>query len=242
MEEIGFLFGAASGIGKATYQKIRNTYPELKLIILDKSPVDLLNKKDEFYQLDLSDFENAKKFIKLKINNQKLVVKFIINTIGYQENVTIDNIDYMQWDKMYNATVKSIFFIEREIIKLMKLTPINNQSIVNVTSIHTEIIRDIVHYSSSKSAIKMISKELAYQLASCNIRVNCVEPGSIDTPLLRKDLNNNELINEAAMNIPMKRHGKPDEVADLILFLISDHAKYITGESIVIDGGLSLII
>ena len=48
--------------------------------------------------------------------------------------------------------------------------------------------------------------------------------------------------NEAAMNIPMKRHGKPDEVADLILFLISDHAKYITGESIVIDGGLSLII
>lgn len=148
----------------------------------------------------------------------------------------------MQWDKMYNATVKSIFFIEREIIKLMKLTPINNQSIVNVTSIHTEIIRDIVHYSSSKSAIKMISKELAYQLASCNIRVNCVEPGSIDTPLLRKDLNNNELINEAAMNIPMKRHGKPDEVADLILFLISDHAKYITGESIVIDGGLSLII
>ena len=83
---------------------------------------------------------------------------------------------------------------------------------------------------------------MAYQLASCNIRVNCVEPGSIDTPLLRKDLNNNELINEAAMNIPMKRHGKPDEVADLILFLISDHAKYITGESIVIDGGLSLII
>ena len=120
MQEIGFLFGAASGIGKATYQKIRNTYPELKLIILDKSPVDLLNKKDEFYQLDLSDFENAKKFIKLKINNQKLVVKFIINTIGYQENVTIDNIDYMQWDKMYNATVKSIFFIEREIIKLIK--------------------------------------------------------------------------------------------------------------------------
>lgn len=105
-----------------------------------------------------------------------------------------------------------------------------------------KIDKTINEKKSSKSAIKMISKELAYQLASCNIRVNCVEPGSIDTPLLRKDLNNNELINEAAMNIPMRRHGKPDEVADLILFLISDHAKYITGESIVIDGGLSLII
>lgn len=242
MQEIGFLFGAASGIGKSTYKKIRENYPELKLIILDKLPVDLLDENDEFYQVDLSDFENAKKFIELKINSQKLSVKFIINTVGYQENVTIDNIDYEQWDKMYNATVKSIFFVEREIIKLMKLTLINNQSIVNVTSIHTEIIRDIVHYSSSKSAIKMISKELAYQLASYDIRVNCVEPGSIDTPLLRKDLNNDELINEAAMNVPMKRHGTPDEVADLILFLVSDHARYITGESIVIDGGLSLII
>lgn len=242
MQEIGFLFGAASGIGKATYMKIRKNHPELKLIILDKSPVDLLDGKDEFYQLDLSNFENAKKFIELKINNQKLPVRFIINTVGYQENATIDDIDYVQWDNMYNTTVKSIFFIEREIIKLMKLNPINNQSIINVTSIHTEIVRDIVHYSSSKSAIKMISKELAYQLASYNIRVNCVEPGSIDTPLLRKDLNNNKLINEAAMNIPMKRHGKPDEVADLILFLVSNHARYITGESIVIDGGLSLII
>lgn len=113
---------------------------------------------------------------------------------------------------------------------------------MNITSIHTEIIRDIVHYSSAKASMKMITKEFAYKLSSYGIRVNSIEPGSIDTPLLRRDLNSKELIEEASSQIPMKRHGLAEEVADLILFLISDKAKYITGSSIVIDGGLSLII
>lgn len=242
MREVGFIFGAASGIGKAVYQKVKLVYPDLELILIDKENINLLDCNDKFYQIDLCNFDNVKEYISTKLNDKQMRVKFIVNTIGYQENVGIHDISYSQWDNMHNATVKSIFFIEREIIKLMELTPIENQAIVNVTSIHTEIIRDIVHYSSSKSAIKMITKELAYKLSSKGIRVNSVEPGSIDTPLLRKDLNTEKLLEEAATQIPLKRHGTADEVAELILFLLSEKARYITGTSITIDGGLSLVI
>ena len=118
---------------------------------------------------------------------------------------------------MYNATVKSIFFIEREVAKLMKKKHVKNQSIVNITSIHTEIIRDIVHYSSAKASMKMITKEFAYKLSSYGIRVNSIEPGSIDTPLLRRDLNSKELIEEAHIGYAVANaNEKLKSIADFV--------------------------
>lgn len=242
MEKIAVMLGASSGIGYAAYKKIKKEYPNLRIIIIDKQELDLLSEEDLFYKINLSDFDAGQQFIKNKFEDSECPISFLINTVGFQENVSLEEITSEQWDSMYNLTVKSIFFIEREVIKQMKKYPIENQSIVNITSIHAEIIRDIIHYSSSKASLKMVTKELAYKLASNNIRVNSIEPGSIDTPLLRKELNTKELLEEAALQIPMKRHGFPEEVADLILFLISDKAKYITGTNIIIDGGLSLII
>lgn len=113
---------------------------------------------------------------------------------------------------------------------------------MNITSIHSHIIREIAHYSSAKAALNMLTREFAYRLSSSNIRVNSVLPGSINTPLLQKDLYNDSLLKEAASQIPLKRHGSPYEVAEVISFLISDKASYITGAEIVVDGGLSLVI
>ena len=238
-ETYGIIIGAASGIGNAVYKKVVNEYPNLKLLLFDKDEISVESMKHKFYKIDLSKHEMVEKVLKIIENYD---IQFLVNAAGYQENVDILKISYKEWKKMYDVTVTSIFQIEQKVAKNMIGSSLNNKSIINVTSIHSKIIREIAHYSSAKSALEMLSREFAFSLAKYNIRVNTVAPGSTDTPLLRKDLYNDELFNGASKQIPLGRHGKPDEIANVILFLISPKASYITGTEIVVDGGLSLVI
>ena len=232
------ILGGSSGIGKATVELISKTYSNNQIIIVDKNNVNF-NFKYKFYQLDLANEVEVLKFIEY-IND--IPVKAFINSAGFQENVDILELSSKQMHEMFQVTLHSIFLIEQAVSKGMIKNKINNASLVNVTSIHSHIIREIAHYSSSKAALNMLTKEFAYKLSSYNIRVNAVLPGSINTPLLQKDLYNEALLKESANQIPLKRHGSPNEVAEVILFLISSKASYITGAEIVVDGGLSLVI
>ena len=232
------ILGGSSGIGKATVELISKTYSNNQIIIVDKNNVNF-NFKYKFYQLDLANEVEVLKFIEY-IND--IPVKAFINSAGFQENVDILELSSKQMHEMFQVTLHSIFLIEQAVSKGMIKNKINNASFVNVTSIHSHIIREIAHYSSSKAALNMLTKEFAYKLSSYNIRVNTVLPGSINTPLLQKDLYNEALLKESANQIPLKRHGNPNEVAEVILFLISSKASYITGAEIVVDGGLSLVI
>ncbi|MCL2860541.1 MAG: SDR family oxidoreductase [Oscillospiraceae bacterium] len=238
-EECAVIIGAASGIGKEITIQVSKEYPTLKLILVDKEKIKISNLNDVCYILDLNMKSEVKEFISFL---EQFDIKFLINSAGYQENVDILNITTEEWEKMYNVTVSSIFQIEQLVAKNMINNEVDNKSIVNITSIHSNIIRGIAHYSSAKASLDMITKEFAYYLSKYNIRVNSVLPGSIDTPLLRKDLNSDTLLSESAEKIPLNRHGKPIDVANLVMFLISEKAGYITGNNIVIAGGLSLVI
>ena len=237
MENIVIL-GGSSGIGRATAELIRKNYSKSQLIIVDKNEVNF-KFEHKFYKLDLANEDAVLKFIDY-IND--IPVKAFINSAGYQENVDILDLISKKIHKMFQVTLDSVFLIEQAISMGMIKNKVNNASIVNVTSIHSHIIREIAHYSSAKAALNMLTKELAYRLSPYNIRVNAVLPGSINTPLLRKDLYNDKLLQESAQQIPLRRHGNPNEVAEVICFLISEKASYITGAEIVVDGGLSLVI
>lgn len=232
------ILGGSSGIGEATANLIHSRYPDKDIIVVDKNKC-YLKFEYEFYKLDLNNENEV-----LKFNNyiQNLKIKTLVNSVGYQENIDILDIKAKNIKDMLQVTLNSIILIEQTVAKTMIKNKTRNASIINVTSIHSHIIREIAHYSSSKAALNMFTKELAYRLSSYNIRVNSVLPGSINTPLLRKDLFNNELLAESAKQIPLKRHGEANEIAEVIEFLISDRASYITGSEIVVDGGLSLVI
>ena len=232
------IIGGSSGIGKKAAELINKNYPENEIIIVDKKEDDL-DFKHEFYKLDLKNESKVLNFIDYIKSSS---IKAVINSAGYQENIDILELQPQKFNEMFQVTLNSVFLIEQAIAKSMIENKIKNASFVNVTSIHSNIIREIAHYSSAKAALNMLSKEFAYKLAPYNIRVNCVAPGSTDTPLLRKDLYNDKLLKEATAQIPLNRHGKPEEIAEVILFLISDKASYITGTEIVVDGGLSLVI
>ena len=112
-------------------------------------------------------------------------------------------------------------------------------AIVNITSVHEEISQPgSVAYDAAKAALRSVTRTLALELASKGVRLNNVAPGLIATPLTAKKINDPERAAHDRKQIPMHRPGEPHEVANVVLFLASDAASYVTGSSYLVDGGL----
>ena len=139
------------------------------------------------------------------------------------------------WDNVINTNLNGVFNLSKIFIKNM----VKNKAgrIINISSISGLMGNPgQVNYSSSKAALNGFTKSLAKEVGSRNITVNCVAPGFIETDMTsfldentKKDL---------IQTIPLKRLGNPEDVSKLVLFLASDEASYITGQTISIDGGL----
>lgn len=128
--------------------------------------------------------------------------------------------------------------------KLLKAKKLNKGgSVVFVSSVDGP---KVVHagnsvYSGSKSALVGLARNMAIDLVSKKIRVNCVLPGTTDTPMIRTENVTEEMLAETAKAFPMKRFAQPEEIANAIIFLLSDAASFITGTELTVDGGYSII-
>lgn len=112
-------------------------------------------------------------------------------------------------------------------------------AIVNITSVHEEIsLPGAVSYDAAKAGLRSVTRTLALELAGKGVRINNVAPGMIATPMTASTLNDPDKAAKAASQIPMGRPGNPQEVANVVLFLASDEASYVTGSSYFVDGGL----
>ncbi|CAA9522884.1 MAG: 3-oxoacyl-[acyl-carrier protein] reductase [uncultured Thermomicrobiales bacterium] len=112
-------------------------------------------------------------------------------------------------------------------------------AIINVTSVHEEIPSPgNAAYDAAKGGLRMVSRTLAAELAEKRVRVNNIAPGLIATPMTAETLNDPEQSEQSLQQIPMKRAGDPQEVANVALFLASDDASYVTGSTYFVDGGL----
>lgn len=235
MKKSSFLVvGGNSGIGRAIVCILDMHGHDV--FICDKDISEELKKKYRYFQLDLRDKDSVDDFSNVIL--PKLGINNLVYSAGYQKNVDILELDIDSWEKMFRVNVGSAFSISKAIARNIEKK--GGGAIVYISSIHGEIIREIPHYSASKAAQNMMMKEFAYRLASSGGRAFSIAPGSIDTPMLRRDLFTEELFVEGENNIPMKRHGSPDEVAKLLYNLLE--IEYLTGTVVVIDGGLSLVI
>lgn len=246
-QNIALITGAAKGIGYAVAKKLAKN--NFGIIILDKDKVSLNKAKNNLLKytefvisecIDLSYSSGIYKFLK-KIEKKNILVNYLINNVGYQEDLDILDLSLEQWQKIFKVNLESAFIFSQDIAKKM-IANKKKGCIVNITSLHTKKIRKIAHYSVSKAALNMLTKELAIRLASHKIRVNAIAPGAIDTPMNFKYLRTKTLRKKADKSIPLKRLGTPDDIANAVEFLISDKAEYITGTTVTVDGGLSLII
>ena len=139
------------------------------------------------------------------------------------------------WDNVINTNLNGVYNLSKVFIKNMVKN--RNGRIINISSISGLMGNPgQVNYSSSKSALNGFTKSLAKELGSRNITVNCVAPGYIDTDMT-SFLDHDSKVS-IIKDIPLSRLGKADDVSDLVMFLASDEASYITGQTISIDGGL----
>ncbi len=230
--------GAGSGIGRSA-TKLFSKYGA-KVIGIDIAEENLKEtfsevEKGWYFKCDISKREEIDKFVN-EIKNRNEKVDILVNNAGITRDTLILRMKDEDFDIVYKINLRGAFILTREIVKLMIKQ--KEGVIINIASIAGLVGNPgQVNYASTKGAIVAFTKSLAKELGSRNIRCVAIAPGFIQTRLT--DKLPEEVKNRYFENIPLKRFGKPEEVAELIAFLASDKASYITGTTVVIDGGLS---
>ena len=234
--------GGSGGIGLSVVQKLIEN--KIRVILLDiKEPKRkiLSNKLVEFKKIDLSDHDKLKSCL-VEVKKKYKKIEYLINAAGvlwFDKDLSLEKIDLNTWDKVLAINLKSIVIVLQDIIPLMKKNKFG--SIVHISSIDALSGDDKPQdaYGSSKAAMIRLSKSLAIQFASNNIRSNSILPGAVDTNMQKRWKKNPSAKKKLAKIIPLNRIGKPKDISNTVMFLLSDQSNYITGTEIIIDGGIT---
>lgn len=234
--------GGASGIGLSISQLlIKKNYRVAILDIATDNANKLFNKEIQEKKV-LTLKTDISKFIEVNdsfntIGNDFGSVDILINNAGINFSCKFVDESEENWDKVININLKSVYLCCKAAIPTMIGKRFGR--IVNMSSISglKPSVFSSSAYCASKAGIIGFSRCLASQMAKYNIRVNCVAPGVIETPMV-KDLVSDELKNDFKKSTPMGRLGSPDDIANTVYFLISDSSDFITGETISVNGGL----
>jgi NAD(P)-dependent dehydrogenase (short-subunit alcohol dehydrogenase family) len=148
--------------------------------------------------------------------------------------------DMAAWDKTFEVNLKGYYFMAREVARHVVARE-GKGSIVNITSVNgleAAPLQGI--YAMTKAAVISMTKTLAVELASSNIRVNAIAPGLVKTRFANAIVSNDELMEQVIKKTPLGRYATPDEIAGAALYLASDAASYTTGHTLVVDGGMTI--
>lgn len=233
------VLGGSSGIGLAS--AIRIIAEGGRVIIVDKQPpLDIqITSFANWINCDIQ-LSDASTIISETLMTHKINLQYLINAAAIQTYGTTENTPEEVWHQSWEVNLMGYV---RTIRACMPFISEKGGAIVNVSSIQAHRCRpNSSAYVATKGAISALTKTQALDFAERNIRVNCVEPAAIQTPLLdfaaSKEDNPKLAIENWGKQHPLGRVGKPEEVAAAILFLLSDDASFITGTSLVVDGGV----
>ncbi|MFY0672707.1 MAG: 3-oxoacyl-[acyl-carrier-protein] reductase [Bacteroidia bacterium] len=186
------------------------------------------------YQSNAADFASAEKLI-TDVNADFGNIDVLINNAGITRDNLLMRMSEEQWDEVINTNLKSVFnlskFIARPMMKNRGGSIINISSVVGVNGNAGQS-----NYSASKAGIFGFTKSMAKELGSRNIRVNAIAPGFIETEMT--DKLDEKVLEQWKSVIPLKRGGTPEDVANACLFLGSDLSAYMTGQTLLVDGGM----
>lgn len=234
--------GASRGIGRAIAMKFAEEGADVAFTFLSSvekgqalvAELEAFGVKAKGYRSDASDFQAADQLITDVVADfGKLDV--LVNNAGVTRDALLMRMSEEQWDTVMNINLKSVFNLTKAAIKTMMRA--KSGSIINITSV-VGIMGNAgqANYAASKAGIIGFSKSVALELGSRNIRSNAVAPGFIETEMT--DALEEKALEAWKQSIPLKRGGRPEEVAEACVFLGSDRSKYITGQVLQVDGGM----
>jgi glucose 1-dehydrogenase len=249
-KKVAIITGSSKGIGKAIALKFAESkeYSGIVINSTNKEEAQLVVKEimgnnhcDSIaIQADISKEDGCIHLIEKTIKHyQRLDV--LVNNAGIQRDLPMEKTSIEEWYKIIGVDLTGPFVCSREAIKYMEKQNPKGGCIINISSVHQRIPKPhYIPYSTSKAGLEMMTKTMALELASKNIRANLVAPGAIGTDMNRNLKENDKELQKVIKQIPLGRIGNPEEVANVVEFLASDKASYITGTTIFIDGGMTL--
>ncbi|MBY8914107.1 3-oxoacyl-ACP reductase FabG [Bacillus sp. YC2] len=237
MKKLVIITGGTGDLGRSIIEKFHhNDYMVYFTYLGNVEKARMIEEKfptTTAVNVDVRDYNQVKEFIE-QIYDTHGRIDCLINNAGINKDKTITFMNQRSWQDVINTNLNGTFNCCKFVSKYM----INqgNGSIINMSSVSgMKGIEGQANYSAAKAGINGLTKTLAKEMAKYNVRVNAICPGFIESDMT-SNLDENRLVNM----IPMQHLGSPDDVSELALFLSENGSKYITGQMITVDGGLSI--
>ena len=232
--------GATRGIGKAILEAFNNDYLIIGTGTSEESLSSItenlksLKIEGKAFKLDLNNRQSIKA-LSLSLDNEEIYPDILINNAGITRDNIMLRMQEDEWDDVINIHLNGQYLLIKSFLKKM----VKNRwgRIINISSTSAALgNKGQANYAAAKAGIEAMSRSLARELGSRNINVNCVAPGFIETDMTKEISKGNE--DFFASQIPLGRLGKSSEIAEVVHFLASDQANYITGQTLHVNGGL----
>ncbi len=257
-DKVAIVTGGAMGIGKGIAIRLAEAGASVMIVDLvsEKEALSTLEEirneggKISYIQMDLSKTSNLNEVIEstLQIFGD---IDILVNNAGIYNYMPVTELSEELWDKTINLNLKAVAFLSKLVVNTM-ISRKHGGKIINISSIDSlKPTGNLSHYDSSKGGVRMLTRAFAKEVGKHGITVNDIAPGGINTPGVNKMSGKNptkeeqeaskKQVEEFIKKLPLERMGEPVDIGNAVLFLASDASNYITGSTIVVDGGLLIM-
>ena len=236
MEKIALISGGARGIGRAAAEIFIEQ--GFKVIILDRDREELNETCKQMvgaipFNYDVSD-QNSMKEISSRIDSEFGRLDCLVNNAGIADFGPIEECDSKKWRTVMETNLDGVFYLSQSLIPQLKKTKGSIVNIASISGLRGSTLR--VAYGTSKAAVIQLTKQQACELGEYGIRVNTVAPGPVKTKLSIA-VHSPQIIKAYHDAIPLNRYGSEREIGEVIFFLSSPKASFVTGQTVAVDGG-----
>ena len=240
--------GSGAGIGKETAIRFCKAGANVILNSLSGSALEVARELKQSgisgvmaIKGDVSVEDMVRNIVDAAVSNFERI-DVVVNAAGIVPDVDLEQCTVQEWDHAMAVNVRSIFLMSKYAIPYLEKTHGNIINIASAVALKGVKRREL--YAATKGAVISLSKSIAREYVDRGIRVNCISPGSVDTESLQKRIKASghpqEALDEMIQRQPVGKLGRPEDIAEAVLFLASDHAQYVTGANWIMDGGMTM--